>query len=801
MGHIIIITEKPSVAMEYKRVLGISGEKKDGYAEGHSPVLNKDVIITWAVGHLVSLADAPKQNPVWDTPSWKDNKCNLPMIPKYYKYQVLPNTEKQYGIIRRLYTAKDVDCIYYAGDSGREGIYIQALIRNQIFGLECMDYENPHCDEKVVWIDSQTEEEILRGIREAKPYKAYLNMVISGYMRAISDWLIGINFTQACSVTTGCYIAVGRVMTVVLAMIVHLQKMIDDFKKTDFYGFKAFHENPFMDARWKAPANSKWESMLYNENGFLKREDAEKLLQQFLANPVLTVEKAERKEKKEYAPYLFNLAELQNFCSKRFHISPSDTLNIAQDLYEDKLISYPRTDSRFLTNAVAKDIEDRVGKKVPSRYIDDSKVTDHYALIPTGKDASGLSGLKQGVYDAINTRFYAIFEAPYVYDTVSTVYVHANGERFYESVTDVKQLGYKELYGEKKPNVIITEHKVGEVISGVDFDINAMETKPPAPYTTGSLILAMEKAGKLIEDEELREQIKSCGIGTSATRAGIIEKLASDKLKYIEIDKKTQKIAPTKVGTEIVEIIEKFDAQLVSPEKTAEMEQRLQDIVDGNMSREQYTEIINDYVTKLTDTILNSGVHVNSASYGSKGATVLGKCPKCGSDVVTGKFGAYCTGKCGMGISKIMGTDLTAKQISSLLSGKPIKFKSAKGYELVATPEVVETEYQGKIYYNWKSDFANKSGGTASNGEAFGKCPKCGGEICSGQYGLYCKGRCGMNVSKVFGVALTEKQIKSLLSGKETSVKTPKGGLKVLPEVVENQVQDKTYYNWKTEKE
>lgn len=702
----IFITEKPSVAQEYVKVLKLANAKReDGYTEGHSTVLNKDVQITWAVGHLIALGSVAQQNSLWDTKTWKEGQKYLPMIPEEYKFFPQKATYKQFQIVKSLYTQSDVEAIYYAGDSGREGIFIQALIRNQIFKRD------PKFTEKVVWIDSQTEEEILRGIREAKPYSAYLNMIASGYARSETDWLIGMNFSRAFSLTSNAPISVGRVMSAVLAMIVQRQKEIDEFKKTDFYGINAKKDSPFVDAKWKAGKGSKWEDMLYNENGFLKRENAEKLMSEFVADPTLTVEKAERKEKKEYAPYLFNLAELQGFCAKAFHISPQQTLDIAQELYEDKLITYPRTDSRFLTNAVAKEIEGRIGKKVPSRYIDDSKVTDHYALIPTGKSASGLSGLKEGVYNAIKTRFDAIFEAPYVYDTVSTVYIHANGERFYETATDVKQLGFKALYGEKKKDVAITEHKQGEVIKGVDFSINPMETKPPVPYTTGTMILAMEKAGKLIEDEELREQIKTCGIGTSATRAGIIEKLASEKLQYITIDKKSQKIAPTERGKSIVSVIVKFDPQLISPEKTADMEQRLHSIADGSLTMDDYTQYINGYITDTTLRILNENKEKIAGGYSSSGGSnasaVSGKCPKCGADVAKGKYGYYCTGKCGMFLGKVFGKDLSDKQVASLLAGKSTTSTTKNGKKIKVLPEITENVVDGKTYYNWKTEFVN----------------------------------------------------------------------------------------------
>jgi DNA topoisomerase-3 len=684
LGKTVFITEKPSVAQEYRKVLGLSGGTKgNGYIEGHSDYLGKDVIITWAVGHLVSICSPEEQNPDWGG-KWTRDK--LPMIPTTFKYKPLANTADQYKVVKSIYTRNDIDAIYYAGDSGREGIYIQALIRNQIFKKPPTGIE-----EKVVWIDSFTEEAIKKGIREAKPYSSYQPMIDSGYERAIADWLIGMNFTEGFSITCGKTLNVGRVMTPTLAMVVKRQEEIDNFVKTDYFGVKTD-----FGAAWKAVKGSKFfeSDLLYNENGFLKEKDALALKSEFDADKALTVSDVKTQTKTEYAPYLFNLADLQNYCSKVFKISPAQTLSVAQSLYEKKFTTYPRTDSRFLTTAVAKDLKKR-GYDVPSRYVDDSKVTDHYALMPTFEgNPSSLSGLEKSVYEAIFKRFEDILKPPYIYDSTAVTYKHKNGECLFESIKTVKQWGYRERGTDEEVSDKLVPVK-GSTVNVKAFNINPMETKPPVAYTTGSLIMAMEKAGKLIEDEELREQIKTTGIGTSATRANIIDKL--EKKEFITIDKK-QKIEPTAYGKWCIPIIEKFDEKLISPEKTAQMEERLAEIADGKKSRADYEAFVKDYVAETTKRVLTE----NKERVEREPAVSFGACPKCGMAVTKGKFGAYCSGRCGMSINKIFGKELTDTQITKLLNGEKITF-TANGYKTTVYPEVTSKDYNGKMYYNWKS--------------------------------------------------------------------------------------------------
>ena len=685
MGKTIIITEKPSVAGEYAKVLGIKdGAKAKGYLEGHSPVLNKDIQITWAVGHLIELGSVAEQKEGKKLPKtqqkvpWK--KENLPIFPEDWLYKVSDDTRKQYDVVKSLYTQKDIDCILYAGDSGREGIYIQALIRNQIFK------KAPKFEEKVVWIDSYTDESIKNGIRDAKPYTAYQNMIDSGYERAKTDWLIGMNFSQCYSLANNYrngvkVIATGRVMSPVLDLVVKKQEEIDNFKPTDFFTVKA--DCPF-NPQWKAIKGSKYfeSDLLYNETGFKKKEDCENFIKELNKDMHLSVKDIKTEKKTEYAPLLFNLAELQNHCSKTYHISPDATLKIAQSLYEKKVTTYPRTDARVLSSAVAKDIEAKTGKKVPSKYVDDSKITDHYAIIPTGIKPSGLNDLEQKVYDDINKRYEAIFMPPYVYNAISITYEHQNKECFFASGRQDLDLGYKKLYDEKAQTFDVKLSK-GDKVDVKTYDLGASQTKPPTPYTTGTLILTMEKAGKFIEDEELRNQI-TCGIGTSATRAGIIEKLA--KNGYITIDKK-QKVAPTNIGKQIDKIIEQYDAKLLSPEKTADMEQRLNDIAEGKVKTEDYEKYVKTYITDTINTVFED-VKKNpiqaSTDTGTTGTmtntsvnqpTETYECPKCKGNnkksmLKFGRFGFYCENKCGFSfntVEKKNGVLLTEKDLQDLI--------------------------------------------------------------------------------------------------------------------------------------
>ena len=568
----ILITEKPSVAMEFSKVLKENGIRKNGYIE------STNWVITWCVGHLVTMSYPEKYDE--KLKYWRLD--TLPFMPKEYKYEIIPSVEKQYNIIKELITRDDIDCVYVATDSGREGEYIYRLVEMQI-GIK-------NKQRRRVWIDSQTEEEIKRGIEQAKPLEEYNSLSDSAYLRAKEDYLIGINFSRLLSIIYGkrlakdlgeekISISVGRVMTCVLGMVVSREREIRNFVKTPYYkivGHFGEAENIF-SAEWKVNEKSiMWESpKLYNDAGFKQEKDAKEFINTFQEKKAV-VKEVKKNKTKEKAPLLFNLAEIQNECTKRFKIKPDETLEIIQNLYEKKLVTYPRTDARVLSTAVAKvisknlngiakgfkneEIQTYIRKMVDekystdlikTKYVDDSKITDHYAIIPTGQGYENydkLLDLHKQIYVLIVKRFLSIFYPPAEFSKIS-VEIDMENEQFFTSGKVCTSLGYLEILKDsQKENSqenleILNKLKKSQNIEIANFEIKTSETTPPSRYNSGSIILAMENAGKLIEDEELREQIKGAGIGTSATRAEIIKKL--ERINYISINSKTQIITPT----------------------------------------------------------------------------------------------------------------------------------------------------------------------------------------------------------------------------------------------------------------
>lgn len=568
----ILITEKPSVAMEFSKVLKENGIRKNGYIE------STNWVITWCVGHLVTMSYPEKYDE--KLKYWRLD--TLPFMPKEYKYEIIPSVEKQYNIIKELITRDDIDCVYVATDSGREGEYIYRLVEMQI-GIK-------NKQRRRVWIDSQTEEEIKRGIEQAKPLEEYNSLSDSAYLRAKEDYLIGINFSRLLSIIYGkrlakdlgeekISISVGRVMTCVLGMVVSREREIRNFVKIPYYkivGHFGEAENIF-SAEWKVNEKSiMWDSpKLYNDAGFKQEKDAKEFINTFQEKKAV-VKEVKKNKTKEKAPLLFNLAEIQNECTKRFKIKPDETLEIIQNLYEKKLVTYPRTDARVLSTAVAKvisknlngiakgfkneEIQIYIRKMVDekystdlikTKYVDDSKITDHYAIIPTGQGYENydkLLDLHKQIYALIVKRFLSIFYPPAEFSKIS-VEIDIENEQFFTSGKVCTSLGYLEILKDsQKENSqenleILNKLKKSQNIEIANFEIKTSETTPPSRYNSGSIILAMENAGKLIEDEELREQIKGAGIGTSATRAEIIKKL--ERINYISINSKTQIITPT----------------------------------------------------------------------------------------------------------------------------------------------------------------------------------------------------------------------------------------------------------------
>ncbi len=631
----LYIAEKPSVARQFADVLGVKGNAGNGYLESDTAV------VTWCVGHLVTMS-YPE---VYDPNLKKWSLSTIPFIPTEYKYEVLPDTKKQFNIVAGLLTRDDIGCIYVATDSGREGEYIYRLVDSMahVTGKE----------KRRVWIDSQTEEEILRGIREAKPLSEYDSLSDAAYLRAQEDYLMGINFSRVLSLKFSnvvqrylgmdrCVIAVGRVMTCVLGIIVKREREIREFVKTPFYRLVANvgEEGQTFDAEWKAVKGTKYfeSPLLYKENGFKERPAAEQLLAELKAGePEAVAQAVERKKEKKQPPMLYNLAELQNDCSSFFKISPSDTLKIVQELYEKKLVTYPRTDARVLSTAVAKEIGRNIsGLKnfqpvaefaqgamesgtykgiAKTKYVNDKQITDHYAIIPTGQGFGALRSLAPTalkVYEIICRRFLSIFYPAAEYQKVAMT-LSKNGEKLFANFKYLINDGYLKVaansFSKKKDDVKyspefisrLAKIKKGDKLSVQGIDIKEGETSPPKRYNSGSLILTMENAGQFIEDEALREQIKGAGIGTSATRDGIITKL--EKNKYISLNKKTQIVTPTFLGEIIYDIVYYSINGLLRADLTASWEKGLEGVAEGQISKQEYTDKMTTFVTKYTNLV------------------------------------------------------------------------------------------------------------------------------------------------------------------------------------------------------
>ena len=613
----LLITEKPSVAMQFAKALKIETNRKNGYLE------NSEWIITWCVGHLVTMS-YPE---VYDKKLKFWRLDTLPFIPKDFKYEVIPNVQNQFNIIKELLTRQDVDIIYVSTDSGREGEYIYRLV-DQMIGVDGKT-------KKRVWIDSQTEEEILRGIKEAKDLSEYDSLSDAAYLRAKEDYLIGINFSRLLTITYGkrvasminedkASISIGRVMTCVLGMIVSREREIRNFVKNKYYKISADFDE--FTAEWKRNSISKLYSDidLYNDVGFKNKEKAEEVIA-YLKEKDATVEEVKKTKQKENAPLLFNLAEIQNECTKRFKIKPDETLEIIQSLYEKKLVTYPRTDARVLSTAVAKEISKNLNglsknykdveiqgyiskmiaekystNLIKTKYVNDSKITDHYAIIPTGQGLENLDklpDLQKNIYKLIVKRFLAIFFPPAEFSKVA-VTLKIDEETFTANEKICLNKGYLEVLkqedsAEPAKEILKTLRK-GQIITPKEIIIKEAETVPPTRYNSGSIILAMENAGKLIEDEALREQIKGVGIGTSATRAEIIKKL--EKIHYIDINAKTQIITPTKKGEIIFDVVNSSMPDMLNPKLTASWEKGLEMVANKEIKDKEFMTKLENYI-------------------------------------------------------------------------------------------------------------------------------------------------------------------------------------------------------------
>ena len=639
MPKSLYIAEKPSVAREFAKVLNIKGKSYDGYME------SADSVVTWCVGHLVTMS-YPE---VYDPALKRWSLDTLPFIPEEFKYEVIEPVRKQFDTVSRLLNREDVETIYVCTDSGREGEYIYRLVDQMA--------EVKNKVKKRVWIDSQTEEEILRGIREAKDLSEYDNLAASAYLRAKEDYLMGINFSRLLTLkygpsissfmhTRNTVLSVGRVMTCVLGMVVRREREIRVFVKTPFYRVlaKVNVQGREIEAEWRAVEGSVYfgTPALYKENGFKKKEDAEKLIHMMTSVPPLEmkIEEISKKKEKKNPPLLFNLAELQNECSRLFKLSPDETLKVVQELYEKKLVTYPRTDARVLSTAVAKEIYKNISglrnfapvsdfaqevldmgsyKNIAkSRYVNDKQITDHYAIIPTGQGLGALKSVSRtgfSVYTVIAKRFLSIFYPAAEYQKINLV-LSKQTEKFFSGFKVLLSEGYLKVAGKPSEKAkegeesikfdrnfmeILKNLKKGMFLPVKEFYIKEGETTPPKRYNSGSMILAMENAGQLIEDEELRAMIKGSGIGTSATRAEILKKLVT--INYLALNKKTQIITPTQLGEMVFDVVDSSLRSLLNPELTASWEKGLTYVAEGSITPEEYMQKLDHFVTVRTEAV------------------------------------------------------------------------------------------------------------------------------------------------------------------------------------------------------
>ena len=813
----LYIAEKPSVAMEFAKALGMNlGARKDGYVE------DGDNIVTWCVGHLVTMATPD----TYDEEYKKWELDTLPIIPAKYLYSILPNTKSQYQVVSKLLNRKDVTKIYYSGDSAREGEYIQRLVRQ-------MAGHNPNAEEYRVWIDSQTKEEILNGIKNAHTLDYYDSLSDSAYARAIEDWLVGMNFSRALSIKYARMISaaaglskaepirVGRVMSCVLGMIVERERLIRTTDTIPFYGIKA-DLGKGVEADWKITKGSKYENsgddIRYKDTGLLKKDLTEDLIKTLNNGAVLEITEKKASEEKKTAPLLFNLAELQAECTKTFHISPAQTLEIAQSLYEKKLTTYPRTDARVLTTAICK-VYDKNIKGIGSfshlkgfadnvlnnnwqdklrtkktKYVDDAQVSDHYAIIPTGEGSdayNSLSGLEKDVFTLIAKRFLSIFYPEAVYDRL-TLTGKAEGETFTASFSAIKTEGYLEVAGYEKKADAERLLAAASSLSGkipATYSLKEGKSKPPSRYTSGSMILAMENAGKLIEDPELREQISGSGIGTSATRAEIISKL--EKCNYICINKKNQQITPDKMGELIYDILYIASPNLLNPKLTAEWETGLQEIVDKKQTKDQYLATLNDYIREMVSEMKSKDCtedvkkaieslkkvypDIGKTSTMSNGSEELGiACPDCGKPLMINAKGIYCSGY----------KDGCKMTIRREVFYKELTDADLKGFMTTAekAPDGTITSKESAVKRGFKSKEGKKFDASLIMVKAPGEyprfqlkfpesgivCPRCGKTMNLNEKGIYCTGYkegCKVTINReMLKKKLSDADLKSLIT-------------------------------------
>ena len=785
MGKKLIIAEKPSVARTFSETLNVK-ESKNGYFE------NDEYIISWCVGHLVGMSYPEAYGEQYKKWSME----YLPFLPQQYKYEVIKNVKDQYNILKKLLNRTDVDIIYNATDAEREG---QAIFSYVLMLSGC----NKNAQIKRIWIDSHTDNTIKKGIYNALDASHYDNLTEAAYMRAIVDYAIGINFSRALTLKYGYEfnqaikatktrsINVGRVMTCVLGMVVLKEREIRNFKPTPFYKIEAHTNEGDIVSLWKAVKSSHfYESpLLYNETGFSKKETAEKFVSKLGIDPRLMVRNIQKKEEKRKAPYLFNLAELQSECSKKFKISPEETLTIVQTLYEKKLTTYPRTDARVLSTAVCEEIPDILKNLKENaqwrefieeiylqnyntdlkntRYCDDSKISGHYAIIPTGeiKELQSLKEIERKVYDLITKRFLAIFFPQAIYNNIQIAFIHSSGETFLLSQKDLVEKGFLKVIGieEKTESKYSNLQNIKEnSIYAASFQIKEGSTTAPKRYDSGSMILAMENAGNLIEDEELRSQIKGSGIGTSATRGDILKKLF--EIHYLSLNKKTQIITPTTEGELIFDIVEKTIPALLSPAMTASWEKGLSQIENGNISRSEYVKKLNAFIIKSVDTIKKQIVEEAKEEKDEE----ITSCPFCDGTIILSRYGYRCSNggkeddKCKFYLGSSYKDAMSKEQVISLIqNGKSelitnIKNKEGKKFDAFITLDL----YEKKVKLEFPKKEEKQSGII---------CPSCNKELKETDWKYQCE--CGFSVYHTISKRkISPSEMKKLLQKEKIKV-------------------------------
>ncbi len=796
MGQTLIITEKPSVAREYAKILGAS-DNGDGYISGNG------YVISWCIGHLVEMSypDA------YDEKYGKWNLDDLPFLPETYKYEVIEDVKKQFLTLKQFMNDPDIDTIYYGGDSGREGEYIGRLVR-MLAGVR------PGIEEKRIWIDSFTEAEIKKGIAQAKPLSEYDNLYYAADERSKEDYATGINFTRALTLAYRGFvnnklgvsldrpITVGRVMTCVLAMVVNREREIRSFVPKDFFKIKANMDasGGKLSMKWKVDEKSSMfgSPKLYSEEGFLKEEDAD-AFKNMLA-PMVNISEVSKTMEKKNAPFLYSLAELQGDCTKLFKMGPDETLATAQSLYEKKLTTYPRTDARVLSSAVAAEIDSNIkglsGYKDAAisgfcqevltngsyrnigntQYTNDSKITDHYAIIPTGdvSNAGSMSSTEKQVFELICKRFLSIFYPPAVYAKIAAKATALNGtntETFSVSARSLQDEGYFKVAGAPKQDDDAASNFAALATLSQGMSLPAAyatekgTTQPPKRYTSGSMVLAMENAGNLIEEEELRAQIKGSGVGTSATRAETISKLI--KLGYIAVEKKSQALSSTEIGETIYDVVNDVLPDLLSPRMTASWEKGLEQIAAGTLDRKKYDDTIRAYVQKGISAIKEKATSLPPDQRFT--SEPICKCPVCGRDIIKGKSSYFCLGyketdeagnkACTVGVQgEICGAKITADDAKILFGGGTVTKKmTSKEKNKTWNQRLKFNAEEKKVVFDMEAVQTNY------------KCPACKKNL--GDTGNVLECSCGVKIWKIVaGKTLSGKDLKDLFEKKKTGL-------------------------------